>query len=477
MLRIYFFLLLALCSSCTRHLLEPSPTTTLSDATAFTTADKFQAAVNGLYTQVLNASFYGGRFIIFNEQRGDEFAQNDGNNSTGANVWNQTITSSGDFVNAVWTAAYAAINSSNIVIANAGAASVLSDSLKNNYTAEAKFIRAFCYFSLVQMYAKPYAQAPTAAGLPLRLKAETTGGDNNLAFSSVADVYTQIGKDLDDAETGLPVSYSTALLNVSRANKSTAIALKTRVYLAQANYDKVISEATKIVSASAPYSYTAGTVTHKLETGFATVFNGTYTGPEAVFTLPIVSAIEAPGNQSALAYNYLYPILPLNPAAISSNPALAAGSSDARAALIKTNTTGQRLLNKFSKNTVPYNDYIPAIRYAEVLLNYAEAAAGKNDLTTATALLNAVRHRSDPSYTFSTGDISTQSALTTTILTERRIELLGEGFRTMDLQRRVQTLPGKTGNAGTAPAVTPTASNYVWGIPSSEISYNTLAPH
>ena len=97
---------------------------------------------------------------------------------------------------------------------------------------------------------------------------------------------------------------------------------------------------------------------------------------------------------------------------------------------------------------------MPLVRYAEVLLNYAEAAAQTSDLTTATALLKAVRNRSDASYTFTKG-ISSKEELIETILNERRIELLGEGFRTPDLLRRVQKLPAKIGNAGVAPEVLP----------------------
>src|SRR5882757_4908368 len=195
---------LLLLSSCTKHLLDTIPQTSLSDATAFSTSDKFQAAVNAMYAQVQNASYYGGRFLVFNEQRGDEFSQNDGNNSTGANVWNQSITSSGDFVNGVWTAAYAAINSANIILYNVDKTTVLTDSLKKNYAAEAKFIRAFNYFSLVQTYAKPYALDNASPGLPLRLLPETTGGDNDLAFSKVSEVYTQVLLDLNAAEADLP---------------------------------------------------------------------------------------------------------------------------------------------------------------------------------------------------------------------------------------------------------------------------------
>ena len=93
----------------------------------------------------------------------------------------------------------------------------------------------------------------------------------------------------------------------------------------------------------------------------------------------------------------------------------------------------------------------------------------------ARTLLSAVRNRSDASYVFTTG-VTTKDELIATILTERRIELVGEGFRTPDLLRRVQTLPGKTGNAGVAPEVLPTAGNYVWAIPSNELAYNKLAP-
>lgn len=472
---LFLALVPAALSSCTKNLLDTIPATSVSDATAFSTSDKILAGVNNLYSQLANASYYGGRDIIFNEQRGDEFSQNDGNNSTGANVWNQTITASGNFVNNVWSAAYSAINAANILIANITNTTVISDSLRQNYLAEAKFVRAFCYFSLVTTYAKPYLQDSTAPALPLRLTPSTSGGNNTFLFSTVAQVYAQVLQDLNDAESGLPTGYSSALLTVSRAHKASAIALKTRVYLAQGNYTRVETEAAKLVPAAAPYQYTSGTTTHKLETKFATVFSGSYTGPEAIFFLPFVNVSETPGNQSALAYNYLYPILYLNPTAIASDPVFAAGSADARNALVITNSTGQRLLNKFSHNSVPYNDYIPVIRYAEVLLNYAEAAAITGDNTTAVNLLDAVRQRSNPGYVFDPAALTPGSALLAAILNERRIELLGEGFRTPDLLRRVQPLPAKTGNAGTAPEVLPTDGSYVWPVPSGESAYNADA--
>ncbi|QDK81091.1 RagB/SusD family nutrient uptake outer membrane protein [Spirosoma sp. KCTC 42546] len=465
-----------LLTACHKDILEAVPVTSISNESAYSTPAKILAQVNGIYSQFSTASFYGGRFQVFNEQRGDEFSQNDGNNSTGANVWNQSISASGDFVNAVWSAGYTTINSSNLLIDNLAASTVIPDSVRKGYIAEAKFLRAFSYLSLVQTYAKPYAQSSTSPALPLRLKAETSSSNNDLAFSSVADVYTQIIKDLNEAETDLPVSYSSALLNASRAHKASAIALKTRVYLSKGDYASVVTEAAKLVSAAAPFQYVSGNLTHKLEANVATVFAGSYVGNEAVFTIPFINPAEAPALQSALAANYLTPVVYLNSAGIAADPVFASATSvDARKGLISTNATGQKLVKKFPKNSAPYTDYIPVIRYAEVLLNYAEATAQTGDLTKATALLKAVRNRSDATYTFTSG-IDTKENLVNTILNERRIELLGEGFRTPDLLRRVQALPAKTGTAGTAPEVLPTASNYVWAIPSNELAYNGLSP-
>jgi hypothetical protein len=463
-------------TACKKNLLDTAPETSISDAAAFSTPAKILAQVNNLYAQLEKEAFYGGRYPITNEQRGEEFSQNDANSATGALAWGQNVSPSTDLVNNLWSQAYKTINSANIIIDGITKTNVITAEVAQQYTAEAKFVRALSYFSLVQTYAKPYALDKASLGVPLRFAAETGQGNNDLARSSVAEVYTQIVKDLNEAEAGLPNAYTTALLNTTRAHKATAIALKTRVYLVQNDYTSVATEAAKIVPATAPYQFVSGTLMHKLEASIATVFNGSYTGAEALFFLPFSNTTtETPGSQSSLAYTYLgQPIVQLNTAAIVANPVFST-ASDARSGLITVNATGQKLLKKFSIITAPYRDYIPVIRYAEVLLNYAEAAAENNDVAKATALLSAVRNRSDAAYSFPAASVDTKAALINTILTERRIELLGEGQRVSDLQRRLQTLPAKTGPAGSAPAVPTTAANYIWPIPASELSANKLA--
>jgi hypothetical protein len=462
-------------SACNDDLLDTKPETSIPESIAFSTPEKILAQTNNLYKQLQNQSFYGGRFIVFNEQRADQFGQNDGNAATGSAVWNQNVASTNDFVNNVWAVGYAAINASNILISKMNETTVISKELAKNYIAEAKFVRAFCYFSLIQTYAKPYNQDRNSLGLPLRLTPVTTSGSNDLARSSVEMVYTQILKDLDEAETDLPVSYNTPLLNTSRAKKCTAIALKTRVLLVQNNFEEVITESKKIVSSTLPFQYTEGNLTQKLETNYVAIFGGSYTGTETVFSIPFAnSTTETPSAQYSLAFNYLaQPIIFLAAEGIVSDPAFNS-VNDVRSSLIGKSAANQKVLKKFSITTAPFRDYVPVIRYAEILLNYAEAAAYTDDLVTATALLKAVRNRADQGYVFPENEITTKEALIATIQKERDIELLGEGFRLMDLQRKVQTLPAKKGSIGTAPLVLPTSSNYIWPIPSGEISANNL---
>jgi starch-binding outer membrane protein, SusD/RagB family len=472
---IFTFVVLSLTTqwSCSDDFLDTEPVTSIPANEAFSTPGKLLAHVNNLYGQLQAATLYGGRYIVFNEQRADEFGQNDGNAATGSAIWNQNVGSTSEYINNVWSVAYTAINAANILIDKLNMTTVVTPDVAKTYMAEAKFVRALAYFCLVQTYAKPYNLDKTALGVPLRLTPITTSGNNDLARNPVQKVYAQILKDLNEAELDLPNHYTTSLLNTSRAKKCTAIALKTRVLLHQNDYKNLVVEAKKIVGLD--FQYSTGTLTHKLEANYATIYSGSYTGPEAIFSMPFANTTtETPPTQSALAFNYVtQPILFLTAAGVVSNP-LFSDPSDARSSLIGKNAANQKILRKFAITTAPFRDYVPVIRYAEVILNYAEAAAYENDLELAKSLLKAVRNRSNPSFAFTAEDLSTQTKIIENIMIERRVELVGEGFRLGDLQRKVEALPSKVGAIGTAPLVLSSAKNYIWPIPSGEMSTNKL---
>ncbi|WP_207426073.1 RagB/SusD family nutrient uptake outer membrane protein [Pedobacter sp. SYSU D00535] len=458
-----------------KELLNPEPPTQIQEANVFTSPERIQGVVNGMYAKVKAANFYGGRYLMVCDIRGEEFINRTQNVFTGYDAWSHTVISGSNDASNSWIAIYAAINSANILIKgledNAGK---VEATLAAQYTGEAKFVRALSYYSLITLYAQPYVKdAGASPGVPLRLSAEVSPENNNMPLSTVAAVYTQILKDLDEAEASLPAAYtgsSAALLNTTRAHKSTAIALKTRVYLTMGNYPKVIEEATKIVSASAPFKTTFG-VQHQLQADVKAVFAPAATTVESILSMPMTD-LDFVSGQSALAYEYwVNKEYNLNPSGIVGDTEWR--TADARRGMIATASNLPYLL-KYSDIVTPYTDFIPVIRYAEVLLNYAEALAriSSPDLAKATDLLYAVRRRSDPTYTYPATALASPAAFVSTVLKERRIELLGEGFRSNDLLRNLMTIPAKGSGGLSSPSVGPNESSYVFPIPNAEISTN-----
>ena len=89
-------------------------------------------------------------------------------------------------------------------------------------------------------------------------------------------------------------------------------------------------------------------------------------------------------------------------------------------------------------------------------------------------MLRYVRNRSDDGYTFPNSAL-TEDALLNTIRIERRIELIGEGFRTNDILRDRLTLPSKPSLSSLTPIeVGPSDDRYIFPIPNSEILANKL---
>lgn len=464
----------SLLSSCEKNDdLKIAPQTTISDADIFKSPARIEGLVNGIYKALKGASLYGGRFLLYQDLRGEDFINITANTYTAYESWNNSYSSGSNDINNLWSAAYTTINNANILIeglaANPG---VVTAQKSAEYVGEAKLLRALAYYSLIISFGQPYNKdAGASKGVPLRLKAENGPANNDLARSSVAQVYTQILKDLDEAEAALPQNYASAELNTTRVHTSTAIALKTRVYLSMNQWTKVIQEAVKLVpQTTAPFSTTATAVKHALQTNIASIFSGDYTTVESILSIPM-STLDSYTGQSAIAYIYntnseYY----LNPTGILGEGQWS--TTDSRRTFLRT-ASGKQYFKKYAKPS-PFLDYIPVIRYAEVLLNYAEASAKNGDLVLAQNLLKAVHQRSDAAYVFPPSSTATQVALVESIWKERRIELLGEGFRGPDLLRNLLPLPAKGDGNLQTPAVAVAASNYIFPAANTELATNKL---
>jgi hypothetical protein len=476
--------LLTALSACHREYLDPAPQNAISDASAFSTAARISNQMPGLYSSLKNGAFYGGRYIVYGDIRGEDFLAQDPNLVTNYDVWFLNPTNTATAVKGLWLQAYQVINACNVFIdgMNSKGLDVVGTTTGNAYVGEARLIRAIAYYSLLQFYARPYADGNGAKpGLPLRLTGILGPGFSDMERSSVANVYAQILADLDFAEANLPLTNAAAaasMANVTRAHRNTAISLKTRVYLSMQKYDKVIEEANKIVPTSAPFTAKAG-VAHTLAADYASIFKSPYLTAESIFSVPFTSnAADAPGTQNDLR-SYFYAnangvgsIYSLNPSGVTGNAGWL--STDTRRSLIDTSKAAANLGKVYLKKypTATPSDYVLVMRWAEVLLNLAEAKVRNTNTVDAQAiaLLNAVRRRSDATTVFAPGDFATPASLINTILTERRIEFLGEGLRNNDLMRLLQTIPAK----GVATARTPSEDGYIWPASSDEKALNKL---
>ena len=156
----------------------------------------------------------------------------------------------------IWAALYQIIARANVVIDRAQTswkpANATEKTDQAQYIAEAKFLRAYAYFQLVNLYGR----------VPLRTKfiQQPTPAEINLARSPVADIWAFIEQDLKDAEKDLPLSYSSD--NYGRATQGVAVALLGKSYLYEKKWALAQTELAKLTKA--PYSYSLAPVYNDL---------------------------------------------------------------------------------------------------------------------------------------------------------------------------------------------------------------------
>ncbi|HEX4957785.1 MAG TPA: RagB/SusD family nutrient uptake outer membrane protein [Lacibacter sp.] len=468
---VYLLLLVSVVVSCKKEKLSPVPQTAIPDDQAFSTPTRISQQVIGVYSAIKSGQFLGGRALVYQDVRGEDWVNATNNGVTAVGVWNFSILSNDNQVENMWSAGYAAINRANVVLEGIDANASVAGSRANAWRAEVRFARALSYFYLQSLYARRPFNADNGASLsvPLRLTPNKSNAGANLARATQAQIFNQILDDLNFAETNLPANYSNPVndSNVVRAHKNAAIALKMRVYMHMNRWADVITEGDKLVTATAPFQ-SPSNITHRLQASVLNAFRTPYTTTENIFSLPM-SNTNSPGTQNGLG-QYWTTEFGLNATGTSILTDANWKATDARKTNFLVPAAGSTPA-RWTKFNDDLNNYVPILRYAEVMLNLAEALArqeaGTAVNTRALALLNAVRQRSDATTTFAP---ATKQELIDLILNERRIELLGEGFRSLDIMRQVIAFPAK----GSVSSVPTTSVSYVWPIPASELQLNSL---
>ena len=217
--------------SCNKDYLTRFPESDPNSATYYTTADQLTLAVNAAY---LNLVYQQDGFPYQMQLEG-----------TSDLVWQrpatdaQTIglgqhTSNTTMIRTIWTQSYIGIGRCNALLENMiKAKSVTTAAQYSRIEGEAKFLRAYYYGTLISLY----------GDVPLVVKSMPTE-ESYLARTPKAEVLNAIFSDLDSAAAKLPLSYTGT--DIGRATKTSALAFKSRIALYNAKWD-VAAAASKAV--------------------------------------------------------------------------------------------------------------------------------------------------------------------------------------------------------------------------------------
>jgi hypothetical protein len=446
-----FTLTLTALTSCEDNVIDLQPLDKLSDLTAFGTPERCELSIIGAYDAaqcgMYNGSYargypFGAASIMQGEMRGEDMNLTAVFYDVTYSATYTTATANNQYY---WEASFECINRLNTVmdgIKGATDAGVLTAEKGNAYLGELLFLRALTYHSLLTHFSLPYGvSGNNNYGLPLYLSAFNTPSaiEEGLqtSRSTVEETYAQVLKDLDEAETLFASNNKNAVNGISRASKGAVIALKTRVYLHKRDWAGVKNEAAKLASGAAPFSSPIGGYT--LEASPETPFVSYISNSESIFS--IENNIDDNGSVNG-AMSAMMSARTGGRAIVTSSPTLYntkywLGDDKRRNLLLYRESDQYYFCDKY-QNPLTREEYAPIIRYAEVLLNYAEAALRSGDKDLALDMLNAVRNRSlaDPAtQAYKASDFATDKEFMEAILWERRIEFHGEGRRWEDIHR------------------------------------------
>ncbi|MDR2809203.1 MAG: RagB/SusD family nutrient uptake outer membrane protein [Tannerellaceae bacterium] len=194
-------------------------------------------------------------------------------NSAGALLGKMQWEPSNGYVSSIWNALYNIITRANDVVDKIGASEIITPALKTQLVGEAKFLRAYAYFYLVQLWGE----------VPLVL--HNVEGDKT-PRTPINDVYEQIVSDLKDAGAALPVYTEYADKDRGRASKGAALAYLAKVYLVWGQTDDSADATTRKERFGESVKYANLVTGYSLEEEFlANWDNNNRNGKEVIFSV------------------------------------------------------------------------------------------------------------------------------------------------------------------------------------------------
>ena len=483
----------------------------------FKTADELVLATNGIYGVVHSNNLVAREWFFTHVLRSPDFATGGAQlEAPRAQILNGGTTPDNSLVNAIWSGFYIVIHRANTVISNA--ANVTDNAAKRDATvAEAKFLRAWAYYELVNFFG------------PVPLFTEPVGAvDAFISRTAEADIYKLIEEDLKAAQAGLPATRSGA--DLGRVTSGAATFLLGKSYMQQgvSKYAQAKTELEKLVGKyrlvpnyndnfKEETEYNAESI---WEVGFQGRSDNGYnwgaegngpTAPQASVRNQEINPISwrnlIPSNDylnefettargaaktdPRLDYSVYFPVTgdklakaadlnigitgdKFNNNTIDMTEALqgGAGTSVINGTPIKVSWQKYTNLYKSGEGFQPAGINTRIMRYAEVLLLLAEIENETGNQTAAVGYLNQLRNRADvmmPNYPTAQFPASTKAEVFNAIRHESQVERGGEEGRDFDVFRWIKQ--GKMAASFKTYTFNP-AKDFILPVPQDEISRN-----
>jgi hypothetical protein len=430
-----------LLTSCKKSFIEIAPQSTVTVDILYKTDKDFQDAINGCYN-VLQTQYQN--FWVFGDLPADDVSEDIPNHFDHVTFEQFTVNDRQPILASTWRNYYNLIARSNTILANIDKADASVVKNKDRFIGEAKFLRALAYFDLVRIF----------GAVPMITTNLTVEEAYNAGRENTDKIYDEvIIKDLLDADKKLPAKYTGA--DVGRATKGAAKSILGKVYLTRKDFVNAEAKLKEVT-----------TMGYALLPNFASLWNYTLDEhhSEYIFDIEYEEGINEGStfthafSPSWTALTNLYGIrggTPSNDGAPT--PALYAAfdEKDVRRGIsvlygitingaftpIPTNTiqAAKSFSTKYITPVASNNDSRAnwkVIRYADVLLMYAEALNENGKMNEALTNLNKVHMRAQ------LPELSnlTQAEIREKIYLERRLELYLEGHRWFDLVRTGRAL-------------------------------------
>lgn len=414
---IILILAMAVLPACNKLIEIDPPVNEMTSETVFAKDATVKSTLSGLYSQLSQSQTQLVNLTTYTSLGSDEL-EFLGTAPTFDDVRTNSMLSTSSNASGVFADLYATVYRANSILEGLQGSTGVSDTLRRQVIGETRFIRAYCYFYLVNFF----------SDVPLILETDVNK-TAMLPRTAKAEVYEQIIQDLTAARDSLRTNYSFSAGNRHNANKYAAEALLARVYLYTGNNAAAESNASDVISTTSLYSLIPS----------ASIGTGIFVKNSAEAILQFMPWQSATNASTAEGGNFV----------------TTAASFTFRTTFVNSFETGDLRKSKWI-NTVTFNsvvnyqpfkykyrtsalavaagviEYPTILRLAEQYLIRAEARAKQDNIAGALADMNAIRARAGLTASTTTD----KAALLLEIEKERKFELFCElGHRWFDLQR------------------------------------------